>query len=157
CMNPAMVLSEKTTPHPNVASARFRSITVMSQDGFAFLARIEKYNPAGPPPMQTIFMRSPLAALLRVLLRFRRPTRLRAGVLTTLRPRAGPAAQKAHSSRLRNSPIRDDAYRHSPLPVEDTPPIPPPDRNFSLPRPSRAPAIPRFAPARCRIAAILAE
>jgi hypothetical protein len=31
-------------------------MTVMSQEGLAFFTRMEKYNPAGPPPRQTIFM-----------------------------------------------------------------------------------------------------
>src|SRR6266446_5968284 len=57
-LNPSMVLSENTTPHPKVLSDWLRSITAMSQDGLAFFARIEKYSPAGPPPRQIIFIDS---------------------------------------------------------------------------------------------------
>src|SRR5690606_29586834 len=50
------VWSENTTPQPKVSSGRLRSYTVMSWVGSCFFIRIAKYRPAGPPPMQTIFM-----------------------------------------------------------------------------------------------------
>ena len=57
-LNPSIVLSENTTPQPNVSvRARLRSTTVMSAAGSAFFARIAKYSPAGPPPRHAIFMR----------------------------------------------------------------------------------------------------
>src|SRR5579872_90022 len=58
-LKPSIVLSENTTPQPNVASARFRSMTVISHDGLVFFARMEKYNPAGPPPKHATLMPPP--------------------------------------------------------------------------------------------------
>src|SRR2546430_1502640 len=52
------VASENTTPKPKVSSGRLRSSTVISCAGSAFFMRIAKYNPAGPPPTETIFTRS---------------------------------------------------------------------------------------------------
>src|SRR5260370_18664061 len=51
-----MVLSEKTMPQPKVSLGPLRSTTVTSQWGQLFLRRIDRYNPAGPPPRQTIFI-----------------------------------------------------------------------------------------------------
>src|SRR5262249_62366025 len=48
------VASEKTTPKPKVSSARLRSTTVTSWVGSAFFISKAKYNPAGPPPIETI-------------------------------------------------------------------------------------------------------
>ena len=59
CAKLPSVASENTTPQPKVSSGRLRSITVMSCRGSAFFMRMEKYSPAGPPPMQTIFMPAP--------------------------------------------------------------------------------------------------
>src|SRR5262245_32549288 len=47
------VSREKTTPHPNVSSARFLSITSTRASGNAFRARIANHSPAGPPPIET--------------------------------------------------------------------------------------------------------
>src|SRR5207248_2675631 len=52
------VASENTTPKPKVSSGRLRSSTVISCAGSVFFMRIAKYNPAGPPPTETIFTRS---------------------------------------------------------------------------------------------------
>ncbi len=41
-LKPPMVLSEKTTPQPNVLFALLRSMTVKSHEGFDFFARIAK-------------------------------------------------------------------------------------------------------------------
>src|SRR5579872_5211510 len=72
-LNPSIVLSENTTPQPNVASARFRSMTVISHEGLAFFARIAKYNPAGPPPKHATLMPPPAAWLPSIYPRFHGP------------------------------------------------------------------------------------
>ncbi|MCY1384875.1 hypothetical protein D9M69_731800 [compost metagenome] len=51
-----MVASENTTPQPKVSYGRLRSITVTSFSGFCSFMSRPKYRPAGPPPMQAIFI-----------------------------------------------------------------------------------------------------
>ena len=55
----SMVASENTTPQPKVSYGLLRSTTVMSCAGWRIFINRPKYRPAGPPPMQTIFMRLP--------------------------------------------------------------------------------------------------
>src|SRR5579885_384185 len=50
------VASENTTPQPNVSYGRFRSKTRTRCAGSAFFISRAKYNPAGPPPTQTMFI-----------------------------------------------------------------------------------------------------
>ncbi len=57
------VWSEKTTPQPKVSYGRLRSTTVMSCDGSCRFISKAKYRPAGPPPIQTIFMKAPRVML----------------------------------------------------------------------------------------------
>ena len=54
---------ENTTPQPKVSSGRLRSTTSTSCAGSRSFIEIAKYSPAGPAPMQTIFMQHLLAAL----------------------------------------------------------------------------------------------
>src|SRR5579863_8043548 len=120
-LNPSIVLSEKTTPHPKVASARLRSTTVMSHEGLAFLARIEKYRPAGPPPKQTTFMLPPAAWLPPICRRFRPLTQPRAICAIPRLLLASLEDCAAHSSQLRNSSRHEHAFRRSLSAVEGTP------------------------------------
>ncbi len=46
--------SENTTPQPNVLPRRFLSTTVIARDGSRSFIWMEKYSPAGPPPMTTM-------------------------------------------------------------------------------------------------------
>ncbi len=50
------VWSENTTPQPKVSYGRLRSITVISLAGSCFFISSAKYRPAGPPPIQTMFI-----------------------------------------------------------------------------------------------------
>ena len=52
----SIVASENTTPQPKVSYGLLRSTTVMSWCTPSFFISRPKYRPAGPPPMQTIFM-----------------------------------------------------------------------------------------------------
>ena len=50
------VSSESTTPQPKVSSRGLRSNTVISWPGLRSFRLMAKYNPAGPPPRQAMFM-----------------------------------------------------------------------------------------------------
>ena len=60
----SMVASENTTPQPKVSYGLLRSTTVMSCAGSCIFINRPKYRPAGPPPIQTIFMLTPNALCL---------------------------------------------------------------------------------------------
>src|SRR5438552_1747151 len=111
-LNPPMVLSEKTTPQPKVLSVRFRSVTVISHDGLAFLAKIEKYNPAGPPPRQAILMSSPRGARQSISRRYRPLERLRAIPSGALARRVVAGDQEWPTSWRRSSAGLEDKYLH---------------------------------------------
>ncbi len=64
CQSLSRVSFENTTPQPKVSSGRLRSITRTSCVGSRSFIEIAQYSPAGPPPMQTIFIQHLLAAPL---------------------------------------------------------------------------------------------